>query len=112
MGIDFSHCTAHWSYSGFHAFRQRLAKKIGITLDGMDGFRGSLSWDSVKDPIVPLLNHSDCDGELLPADCRKVIPRLLTLISDWDNDYDRKMAEELITGMKKAIKENKPLRFR
>lgn len=30
MGIDFSHCDAHWAYSGFHRFRTRLATQVGL----------------------------------------------------------------------------------
>ena len=30
MGLDFIQSNAHWSYSGFHQFRERLAKEIGI----------------------------------------------------------------------------------
>lgn len=39
MGLNFSHCEAQWSYSGFHCFRKRLAKEVGIDLDEMQGFR-------------------------------------------------------------------------
>ena len=49
----------HWSYSCFHEFRRKLAAEIGIDLDDMDGFEGTLSWDDLKDDIVPLLDHSD-----------------------------------------------------
>ncbi|MCM3147573.1 hypothetical protein NSQ36_08885 [Bacillus sp. FSL W8-1143] len=33
MGLDFTHCEAHWSYSDFHDFRKRLAAGIGMNLD-------------------------------------------------------------------------------
>jgi hypothetical protein len=89
-----------WSYSGFNAFRKKLARQIGIDLDQMEGFgempptsldripklsdvlagkaelptkeeikqwgeevawryeasRGQIPWDTVDDPIVPLLH--------------------------------------------------------
>ena len=38
MGIDFSHCEAHWSYSGFMNFRTKLATQAGIALNCMSGF--------------------------------------------------------------------------
>ena len=112
MGLDFSHCDAHWSYGGFHAFRCRIADEIGINLDEMEGFGGSKSWDEVNDPIVPLLNHSDCDGHLTPEECRIVYPRLIQLVSHWDdNDYDKINALELAKGMKICSEQGENLLF-
>lgn len=113
MGLDFSHCDAHWSYSGFHRFRCKLAKEIGIDLDSMKGFGGKISWDKIKDPIKPLLNHSDCDGELTSEECREVAPRLRELVKDWpDDDYDKQKALELADGMEFAAIMNENLEFR
>ena len=43
MGLDFSHTDAHWSYSGFFAFRRRLFAAVmpRTDLDGMRGFAGA-----------------------------------------------------------------------
>ena len=101
MGIDFSHGNAHWSYSGFHHARTRLAAVIGIDLNRMQGFQRSLiagdtnqrpiSWSTVTDVIAPFLYHSDCDGELSPEECRMLAPRLRQLIENWpDEDYEKK----------------------
>ena len=108
MGLDFSHCDAHWSYSGFGRFRARLAAGIGVRLGKMEGFGGSGSWDEVDDPIKALLHHSDCDGELTAEECALVYPRLEELVSGWlgsneEEDYDRHMGLELVEGMKKAV---------
>lgn len=112
MGIDFSHCGAHWAYSGFNKFRERLAEKIGFDLRKMAGFDGDQSWDTMNDDIKPLLNHSDCDGFLSPEVCKFVYPRLLQLISDWDdNDYDKQMGVELAKGMKTATERNEDFEF-
>jgi hypothetical protein len=112
MGLDFSHCDAHWSYSGFNRFRTRIAKDIGVDLDKMYGFGGSTSWDTVKDAMVPFLYHSDCDGKLTVSQLKKIAPRLKEIVSKWpDNDDDKDRALELVKGMDKAIKENKPLLF-
>jgi len=68
MGLNFSISTrssnAAWSYSGFGNFRRKLAEEIRIDLNAMEGFGGKTKWDTVKDPIKYLLNHSDCDGHL------------------------------------------------
>ncbi len=40
-----------------------------------------ISWDSLRpDPIHALLNHSDCDGEILAADCGPIADRLAELL--------------------------------
>jgi len=112
MGLDFNYSNAGWSYSGFNNFRRKLAKEIGVDLDKMIGFGGKIEWDTVKDPIKYLLNHSDCDGHLTPLRCKRVAPRLIELVSKWDNiDYDKKTALELAEGMLECAMVNKNLEF-
>ena len=95
-------------------------KGDGINLDDMYGFAKcwdehehiAISWDNVKDPITPLLNHSDCDGELTPEECRTVAPRLRELVANWkEDDYDKAKAIELAEGMELAAKNNELLEF-
>ena len=52
MGLDFSHCDAMWSYSGFNDFRDRLEEELV-----MHPWQGA-----VADPILILMNHSNCEG--------------------------------------------------
>lgn len=112
MGLKFSHCDARWSYSGFGRFRRRLANEIGMDLDRVEGFNGFIPFSSYEDDILPLLNHSDCDGELTVEECRKVAPRLRKLVSSWeDGDYDKRKAIELANGMDYAVEYNEPLGF-
>jgi hypothetical protein len=112
MGLDFSHCDAHWSYSGFHRFRFRLAERIGIKLDDMVDFGGTTSWDLVKDPLRAFFNHSDCDGSLTPQECSAIAPRIEEEVAPWDNDdYDKKQALLLVAGMRAAAKHNETLLF-
>ncbi len=105
MGLDFSHGNAHWTYSGFNRFRKRLAAAIGFDLDEMDGFKlNGRSWNDMKDAIKPLLNHSDCDGDLTPDECRQVEPRLREIVSAWpDDDFDKQQALLLADGMFEAV---------
>jgi hypothetical protein len=117
MGIDFTHCDAHWSYGGFNRFRFRIAQSVGIDLGEMQGFGGSKPWTGIKDAIVPFLNHSDCDGTLGPKNCEKIAKRLREIVSTWKidpqtgSDYDKRQAMELIKGMKKAAKLGQKLEF-
>ena len=112
MGIDFSHGGAHWSYGGFHEFRRRLAGEIDLVLDEMKGFGGSRQWATVDDAIVPLLDHSDCDGELTPETCELMAPRLRELVKNWpEDDFHRSQALELADGMDLAAGLDEPLEF-
>lgn len=117
MGLDFTanvpqdDDSPRWSYSGFNSFRERLAEAINVPLRSMVGFGGDQEWDA-DDPIVPLLNHSDCDGELSPDDCGRVSPRLRELIAAWaPDDYDRVQGEKLATMMAECAEAGEPLIF-
>lgn len=139
MGLDFSHGDAHWAYSGFMRFRTKLAAEAGIALQCMESFAWNLSelkpykaitiygdsdkkeyigiqpviaWSSINDAIKPLLNHSDCDGELTVKECKKVLPRLRELISKWDDDdLDKVRAIKLADGLKDAIDAKEIFKF-
>lgn len=119
MGLDFSHTNAHWAYSGFMRFREALAQHEGIDLDRMEGFRRygddrpRVSWATVDSPLKALLDHSDCDGEMSPEDCRQVAPYLRKVIHEvWPGDcYDRENGLLLVDGMEKAAAEGVPLDF-
>jgi len=109
MGIDFSHGTAHWSYSGFMEFRNKLANQIAINLNEMEGFDGHEKWNMESDPIMMLLNHSDCDGELTAEQCRVIAPRLKELIADWEDNCS---ALELAESMEEAAELEETLIFK
>lgn len=143
MGLDFSHCEAHWAYSGFMRFRTKLAAEVGIALHCMESFAWNFStnkpyefvrvneynesipnnggligiqpvikWSAVHDDIVPLLNHSDCEDDLTPDECRKVAPRLRKLVEQWaDDDRDKINALLLAEGMEFAASLEENLRF-
>ena len=108
-----------WSYGGFSRFRERLAKTEGFDLDEMRGFGGTREWDTVSTELEPLLNHSDCDGEMSPADCLRVYPRLEQVIADWkaradaaDYYYDVRSGEALVAAMKLVATRHLTLIFR
>lgn len=119
MGVDFSHCEAQWAYSGFGRFREAIAKHEGIDLTQMQGFqrygdeRPRIDWDTITTPLKPLLDHSDCDGELTPEECAQVAPRLREVIEAvWPTDcYDRRSGLELVTGMEAAAAAGENLEF-
>lgn len=65
MGLDTTHDCWHGTYSAFHRWRVKLAEKIGLPLDQMEGHDGAFKWSLLNpDPVHALLHHPDCDGEL------------------------------------------------
>ena len=105
-----------WSYGGFSLFRERLARAEGFELDVMRGFGGPREWDSVSTELEPLLNHSDCDGEMTPDQCRRVLPRLHEIVAGWaatdPGDYDARAGAELCRAMEMCVTEDMGLLFR
>ena len=118
MGLDFSHCNAHFSYHGFGEFRDALVKAIDpdkkqhlydMYLD--DTFRKYRD-----DPLFPLIDHSDNDGVLTPAELAKVIPRLEELLKKLDPEsehftFHREQGKEMLRGMRKAYRNNEDFKF-
>jgi len=113
MGLDFSHCDAHWSYLGFHRFRRRIAKAIGVDLDEMSIFGSEgKPWSGVDSPLVALLIRSDCEGELSPSQCALMIEPLKKILFQWSrDDYDRQQGLQLVKGMESAVASNQHLHF-
>lgn len=112
MGMDFTHCEAHWSYTDFHDFRCRLAACIGMNLDEMEGFGGDIPFENFTDDIILLQDLSDSDSYLMPEVCQTVAVRLRQLIRNWpDDDMDKMNALHLAEGMELAHQQNEPLGF-
>ncbi|WP_276565741.1 hypothetical protein [Streptomyces erythrochromogenes] len=75
-----------WSYSGFAAFRRQLARAEGFDLDVMRGFGGERAWSDVSTSLEPLLDRpDDGGGELSPAECAALLPRLEAIVDQWRN---------------------------
>ena len=121
MGVCFSHGRASWSCTGFNRFRSRLADLIGISLDEIAGYGGNKTFEGEEDPIVPLLDHSDCDGDLSPEECAKIAPRLKEMIGilskraesgeSYEYEYDIIVGMRLAEGMAEAAEKNERFVF-
>ncbi len=73
-----------WSYSGFAAFRRRLAEAEGFVLSEMSGFGGGRPWSQVSTALEPLLEHPDAGGDdLSPAECASILVRLEAIADQW-----------------------------
>ena len=88
MGLDTSHNCWHGPYSSFNDFRKALANQIGINLDDYIGYgdKGTKDLESIPHDIMPLLNHSDCDGELSPDECTRIAKGLDDVLSNFKDD--------------------------
>lgn len=131
MGLGFSHGGAHWSYSSFNEFRQRVCQSVGINLYEIRGFFTKAErkegfetqnwpekrpWEEIDDPIVPLMNHSDCDGVMTPEECAQVAPRLREIVESWPGvdlleRYDKENGLKLVCGMEECAEKDVSLQF-
>jgi len=112
MGIDFSHGDAHWSYSGFNNFRNSLVKTLGYTTSLHIMYEDGTYVRMQKEPIYPLINHSDCDGVLTVKEMQQVLPQLKDIVNCWpEGDYDKVRGLSFIDGIEEAINENESLEF-
>ncbi|GAB2952801.1 hypothetical protein GCM10023080_009190 [Streptomyces pseudoechinosporeus] len=107
-----------WSYTGFNMFREWLAQAEGFTLAEMNGFGGDRPWISVSSTLAPLLDHPDDDGDLTPAQCAVMLPRLEALMDQRRHDGSDPIRQrriddtrQLITVMKFCVDKDVELIF-
>lgn len=121
MGLDTTHNAWHGSYSSFNRFRYALAKRIGIDLNDYKGYgdSGTKDLESIDHPLMDLFNHSDCDGELTPEQCERimkgldmVIAGIPILLDAWSDEYVfRQQAIRFRDGCKEAYERREVLEF-
>ena len=117
MGLDTTHNAWHGPYSSFNRFRFSLAKQIGIDLDQYYGYGdGHLNLEDIAHDIQPLLNHSDCDGELSVAECQRVASGLNSILDNFlDIPADSNFKDQIKAfrdGCLLAVSKNEPILFR
>lgn len=112
MGLEFSHCSASWTYSSFNDFRRRLAAAARLRWPSTRRGFGATPWTESFDPIVILLNHSDCEGHIPHNSCLALAYRLEELMSSWPgDDFDRMNGMELVIGLRRAARVRQPFSF-
>ena len=118
MGLDTSHNCWHAPYSMFNRFRTSLASQIGINLNDYFGYNenGTKELTSIEHDIQPLLNHSDCDGELTVEEAARIVKGLDNILENFDekipSDFDFK--EQIIQfrdGCLDAVSKNEKIEF-
>uniref|UniRef100_A0AAU3I9B5 Uncharacterized protein n=1 Tax=Streptomyces sp. NBC_01393 TaxID=2903851 RepID=A0AAU3I9B5_9ACTN len=117
-GDDVTSPDVSWSHYGFNLFRQWLAQTEGFALPEMVGFGGKRAWSSITTTLAPLLDRPDDDGDLAPAQCAAMLPRLKAIISEQPQPCDdpilqRRMDDtrRLIDVLKYCVDKDVPLDF-
>ncbi|MGW1296181.1 hypothetical protein [Streptomyces sp. NPDC002533] len=107
-----------WSHYGFNLFREWLAQIEGFNLPEMVGFGGKRAWSTITTTLTPLLNHPDDDGDLAPAQCAAMLPRLEEIVGEWpqvaDDPVLRRRIDDtcqLIDVLKYCVDKGIPLDF-
>lgn len=138
MGLDTSHGAWHGAYSAFTRWRHAVAEAAGYLVRKVDwGDRGMLPMDTVlidwghvpegalygkwaetpADPLLVLIAHSDCEGEILPAQAGPLADRLEELLPKLSGDYGGHIGDikaktlVFIAGLRAAVEANEPLDF-
>lgn len=115
MGLDTTHNCWQGSYSSFNTFRYELAKLINVNLDEYLGYsdNGTKHLEDINHGIMPLLNHSDCDGELNVNECKQIVEGLNDILSNntISNEYILNKIIRFRDGCLEAIEKNENVEF-
>lgn len=141
MGLDTTHDCWHGAYSAFSRWRNYVAKTAGyviakVTWDDV-GYPADTvmlewhryeaknyygQWDTLPDdPLIILIVHSDCEGEIKPQHATILADRLEEILQDMEDEpanghiaYHggyRACTEQFIAGLRSAAVANEPVRF-
>ena len=151
MGLDTTHGCWHGPYGAFMRWRSWVAGRIGLPLELMQNFCAGfeaapveqgddkaydlrrrryapIQWPSHEhEPLVLLLNHSDCDGSIRWQDAEAIVDRLDEIVKDAVKDgvtaglgcgperadYDGYIpaAERFAAGLREAAKLQQDVEF-
>ena len=118
MGLDTTHNCWHGGYSGFNRFRYSLGYQIGIDLDDYLGYEGKKGkkLEDIDHDLMPLFNHSDCDGILTVEESKKIVNGLNSVLENFNEELecDYNFKEKIIQfrdGCLDAISQNEIVEF-
>lgn len=140
MGLDTTHDAWHGAYSAFTRWRDEIAKAAGYAFLKSDGAHGfsrdvvAIDWghiperalmgdwsglDAPKDPLMYLIAHSDCEGEIRPEQAAPLADALEALLPKLKGvpggghigpSFTEK-TKTFIAGLRRAVAANEPLEF-
>lgn len=125
MGLDTTHNAWHGTYSSFRAFRYAIMDILGMPpLGEMQYFHNPSShrppklakpiqWTALSiDPRwLPLLLHSDCDGELTPSECAGIADVLEPIVDKFESEYLKTHARQFAAGCRLAAERGEVMEF-
>jgi len=118
MGLDTSHNCWHGPYSSFNRFRYSLGHQIGIDLDDYAGYgkTGVKDLTKIEHELMPLFNHSDCDGILTVEESKQIVIGLNKVLENFNDkiEADYNFKENIIQfrdGCLDAIERNEEIDF-
>jgi hypothetical protein len=134
VGLDTTHGCWHGPYSAFTRFRSALARAAGIDVQpekSESGFMfdtAQIDWERIErenpgcyqgewnkpedEPLVYLLAHSDCDGEIKPEQAGPLADRIEALLPNIPDDlYVRPAALRFIAGLRAAVEAGQAVEF-
>lgn len=93
------------SYGGFARFRDRLCESAGWgNINDYVGFGGEKPWPT-DEPLVALLHHSDCDGEIWGWHAEGLANAVRDVVRLWpEDDWDRQYGEQIADMFERAEK--------
>jgi hypothetical protein len=118
MGLDTSHNCWSGPYSSFNRFRFSLGHQIGIDLKDYQGYGGGGSkfLYEIEHDIMPLINHSDCEGKLTVKEAKRVAKGLTNILDNFNDeieaDYNfKERITQFRDGCLDAVKQRQIVRF-
>lgn len=86
MGLSLTHNCWDGPYSSFSDFRYDLANIIGINLNSFEGYGtgGAKDIRNLENNLLPLFDHSDCEGMLTPDEAKRIAEGLTEVIDTFD----------------------------
>lgn len=116
MGLDTTHGCFQGSYTSFFSFKCDIENQIKIKLKNDYSLTKICELIEINTFLEPLLNHSDCDGELTPQECEKIVVGLNYILNNFNEEilHDERFKERLnsfIKGCELAIKNNESVIF-
>lgn len=141
MGLDTTHDCWHGAYSAFSRWRQHVAKTAGYIVTKViwddvgyptdtvmlewhryeqKNYYGQ--WDKLPDdPLLILIVHSDCEGEIRREHTALLADRLEEILQDMEDSPSvghlayrggyRACTEKFISGLRAAAAANEPVKF-
>ena len=88
MGLNTTYNCWEGPYSSFNRFRYSLGHQIGINLDEYLGYNetGTKKLNEINHELMPLFNHSDCDGRLTVKECKSIVKGLNNILETFNEN--------------------------